>query len=188
MARVQIAAATRFGNSLRQTVDTHRASVHQAAKLVAALLKTGFNGNFFIWQCKGDYWIRALLQLEKIFVLDDFDAERYCDQNCREPTWQCRKSAVASLGQYSWLSGVFCIRSSLLENPPPDSWLSWGCSLLLDCDVIGIGGSEWNSRKASTAQLSVDGGACILNVTTADCAESHEYTEVDFDVTITKNN
>ena len=27
------------GNSLRQTVHTHRASVHQAAKLVAALLK-----------------------------------------------------------------------------------------------------------------------------------------------------
>ena len=28
-----------FGNSLRQTVHTHRASVHQAAKLVAALLR-----------------------------------------------------------------------------------------------------------------------------------------------------
>ena len=27
-----------LGNSLRQTVHTHRASVHQAAKLVAALL------------------------------------------------------------------------------------------------------------------------------------------------------
>ena len=26
------------------------------------------------------------------------------------------------------------------------------------------------------------------DVTTADCAESHEYTEVNFDVTITKNN
>jgi len=38
-ARVQIAAATLSGNSLRQTVHTHRASVHQAAKLVAALLK-----------------------------------------------------------------------------------------------------------------------------------------------------
>jgi len=34
--RVQIAAATLSGNSLRQTVHTHRASVHQAAKLVAA--------------------------------------------------------------------------------------------------------------------------------------------------------
>jgi len=38
MARVQIAAATLSGNSLRQTVHTHRAIVYQAAKLVAALL------------------------------------------------------------------------------------------------------------------------------------------------------
>jgi len=30
--------ATLSGNSLRQTAHTHRASVHQAAKLVAALL------------------------------------------------------------------------------------------------------------------------------------------------------
>ena len=38
-AWVQIAAATVTGNSLRQTVHTHRASVHQAAKSVAALLR-----------------------------------------------------------------------------------------------------------------------------------------------------
>ena len=38
-ARVQIAAATLSGNSLRQTVHTHCASVHQAAKLVAAFLR-----------------------------------------------------------------------------------------------------------------------------------------------------
>jgi len=37
--RVQIAVATLSGNSLRQTVHTHHASVHQAAKLVAALLR-----------------------------------------------------------------------------------------------------------------------------------------------------
>jgi len=37
--RVQIAAATLSGNSLRQTVHTHCASVHQLAKLVAALLR-----------------------------------------------------------------------------------------------------------------------------------------------------
>jgi len=36
---VQIAAATLSGNSLRQIVHTHRVSVHQAAKLVAALLR-----------------------------------------------------------------------------------------------------------------------------------------------------
>ena len=38
-ARVQIAVATLSGNSLRQTAHTHRASVHQAAKLVAAFLR-----------------------------------------------------------------------------------------------------------------------------------------------------
>jgi len=38
-ARVQMAVATLSGNSIRQTAHTHRASVHQAAKLVAALLK-----------------------------------------------------------------------------------------------------------------------------------------------------
>jgi len=38
-ARVQIAAVTLSGNSLRQTVHTRCASVHQAAKLIAALLR-----------------------------------------------------------------------------------------------------------------------------------------------------
>ena len=37
-AQAQIAVATLLGNSLKQTVHTHCASVHQAAKLVAALL------------------------------------------------------------------------------------------------------------------------------------------------------
>ena len=39
MAQVQIAAAMLSGNSLRETVHTHRASIHQAVKLVAALLR-----------------------------------------------------------------------------------------------------------------------------------------------------
>ena len=39
MAWVQIAVTMPLGNSLRQTVHTHCASVHQAAKLVAALLR-----------------------------------------------------------------------------------------------------------------------------------------------------
>jgi len=38
-AWVQIVAATLSGNSLRQTVHAHCASVHQAVKLVAALLR-----------------------------------------------------------------------------------------------------------------------------------------------------
>ena len=36
---VQIAAAMLSGDSLRQTVHTHRASVHKAEKLVAALIR-----------------------------------------------------------------------------------------------------------------------------------------------------
>ena len=36
---VQIAVATLSGNSLRQTVHAHCASIYQAAKLVAALLR-----------------------------------------------------------------------------------------------------------------------------------------------------
>jgi len=38
-ARVQIAVAKLSGNILRQTVHTRRTSVHQAATLVAALLR-----------------------------------------------------------------------------------------------------------------------------------------------------
>jgi len=38
-ARVQIAAVTMSGNSIRQTVHTHRVSVHKAAKLAAVLLR-----------------------------------------------------------------------------------------------------------------------------------------------------
>jgi len=38
-ACVQIAATTLSGNSFRQTAHTNRASVHQAVKLVAALLR-----------------------------------------------------------------------------------------------------------------------------------------------------
>ena len=38
-APVKIVVATLSGNRLRQTVHTHRASVHQAAKLVAAILR-----------------------------------------------------------------------------------------------------------------------------------------------------
>ena len=38
----KIAAATLSGNSFRQTVHTHRASVRQAAKLIAALLRVAW--------------------------------------------------------------------------------------------------------------------------------------------------
>ena len=39
MAWIQIAAMALSRNSLKQTVHTHRASVHQAAKLAVALLR-----------------------------------------------------------------------------------------------------------------------------------------------------
>jgi len=45
--------------------------------------------------------------------------------------------------------------------------------------VVGIGGSEWNSRKASAAQLGVEGGACILSGASV---ESHEYRPVTYPV------
>jgi len=47
---VQIAAMTLSGNSLRQTVHTHCASVHQAAKLVAALFSGGQTGEWALVQ------------------------------------------------------------------------------------------------------------------------------------------
>ena len=47
--RVQIAAETLSGNSLRQTAHTHCASVNQAAKLVAAPLRVAA-------RCGGNCW------------------------------------------------------------------------------------------------------------------------------------
>jgi len=82
-------------------------------------LKTGFNGNFLSWQCKRDYWIRALLQLEKKNIcarlIDDFDAERYCDRNCREPTWrQLWRHLVDTHGstRYSAMHSEFAVGKS----------------------------------------------------------------------------
>ena len=43
-ARAQIAVAKLSGNSLRQTAHTDHASVHRAAKLVAALLRVAAGG------------------------------------------------------------------------------------------------------------------------------------------------
>ena len=49
--RVQIVVATLSGNSLRQTVHTHCASVHQAAKLVAARLRVAEVTAAYRWVC-----------------------------------------------------------------------------------------------------------------------------------------
>ena len=141
-------------------------------------LKTGFN-EFPLFKTKLiKGYIYASVILENIKknicarLIDDFDAEKYCDRNWREPAWQCRKSAVMSLGDTHGSPRYSAFGVRCWKIPSPDSWLSWVRPLLLYCDVIGIGGSEWNSHKARAAQLSVEGSACILSVTTA---ESHEY-------------
>jgi len=66
-AGVQLAVAILSGNSLRQTAHTHRASVHQSAKLVAALLRVvritaglaESNGNLLpgLWQTSPAGWL-----------------------------------------------------------------------------------------------------------------------------------
>jgi len=86
-------------------------------------LKTGFNEFPLLkTMCIKGYSYAWVINIKKkntcARLIDDFDAEKYCDRNCREPTWQCRKAAVTSLGRYSWVSAVFGIWSSLLENPP----------------------------------------------------------------------
>ena len=65
-ARAQIAVATLSGNSLTQTVDTHRAAacVHQAARLVAALLRIArvlIGGNY--WQPTAGFMIDVTCRL-----------------------------------------------------------------------------------------------------------------------------
>jgi len=92
--------------------------------MLTITLKTGFN-EFPLFKTKRikEYnYVSVILENIKKKIcarlIGDFDAEKYCDQNCREPTWQRRKSAVTSFGRYTWLSAVFGIQSSLLENPP----------------------------------------------------------------------
>jgi len=63
-ARVQIAAATLSGNSLRQTVHTHCASVHQAAKLVAALLRVWATFTFLYRDGHGSFSSQPSLQTQ----------------------------------------------------------------------------------------------------------------------------
>ena len=69
-ARVQIAVATLSGNSLRQTVNTHCASVHQAAKLVAALLRVAG-----VLQA----WWKVMAAYRRVYD------SRHLRANCQEP-------------------------------------------------------------------------------------------------------
>jgi len=70
-ACVQIAAATLSVNSLRQTVHTHCASVHQVAKLVAALLRVS-GVTVGLAESNGSLYRR------------DYDS-RYLQADCQEP-------------------------------------------------------------------------------------------------------
>ena len=69
MAWVQIAAATLSANSLRQTVHTRRASVHQAAKLVAALLRVA----------KLQAWRKVMAAYRRVYD------SRHLQVDCQEP-------------------------------------------------------------------------------------------------------
>ena len=64
---VQIAAATLSGNSLRQTVHTHRASVNQAAKLVAAFLRVA------------KAWRKVMAAYRRVYD------SRHLQADCQEP-------------------------------------------------------------------------------------------------------
>jgi len=68
-ACVQIADATLSGNSLRQTVYTRRASVHQAAKLVAAFLRLA----------RVQAWRKVMAAYRRVYD------SRHLHADCQEP-------------------------------------------------------------------------------------------------------
>jgi len=87
-ARVQIAAATLSGNSLRQTVHTHRAAVHQTKKLVAALLRVA----------------RLTAGLAEVMAAYRrvYDS-RHLQADCQEP------DQLRNLGNPVWATGTFVV-------------------------------------------------------------------------------
>ena len=50
------------------------------------------------------------------------------------------------------------LHSEFAVGKSPRRIADWARSLPLDCDVIGTGGSERNSRKASAASLALRAG------------------------------
>ena len=56
-AQVQIAAATLSGNSLRQTVHIHRASVHQVARVIAGLAESNGSLPPGLWLTSPAGWL-----------------------------------------------------------------------------------------------------------------------------------
>ena len=81
---VQTAAAALSGNSLRQTVHTHRASVHQAAKLVIALLRVAR-----VLQA----WRKVMAAYRRVYDSHHLQAD------CQEP---CSESRVFTVKQVNF--------------------------------------------------------------------------------------
>ena len=103
-ARAQSAATTVLGNSLRQTVHTHRASIHQPAKLVAALLRVaGVTAG----------------QEESNGSLSQVYDSRHMQADCQQPG--------SALEPYTWQSGMgyLYLFFTLLPQNPEDQSLTW---------------------------------------------------------------
>jgi len=91
----QIAAATLSGNSLRQTVHTHRASV-QAAKLVAALLRA---------------WRKVMAAYRRVYDL--YNLQAYCQEPGSAAEPYAQQSSVGYLYLFLILrtSFIFLLRT-----------------------------------------------------------------------------
>jgi len=93
--RVYIAVATLSGNSLRQTVHTHCASVRQAAKLVAALLR-----------------VAGVTAGQAVMDRRVYDS-RHLQADCQEPG----SLRNPTLGNRVWAAFTFiCILKAVIEN------------------------------------------------------------------------
>jgi len=103
-AGVQIAVATPSGDSLRQTVHTHRASVHQAAKLVAALLRVAR--------------LTVGLAESNGSLLPGVYDSRHLQAHCHEPGSALQ--LYSTLGNRVWatfLYGIYVNRRCVLNQP-----------------------------------------------------------------------
>jgi len=79
--RVQIAVVKLSGNSIRQTVYTHCASVHQAAKLVAALLRVA---EVTVGIAESNFSLPPGLWLTSPMTYVTYDS-RHLQADCKEP-------------------------------------------------------------------------------------------------------
>jgi len=124
-ARVQIAAATMSGNSLRQIVHTHCASIHQAAKLVAALPRVAWvtAGQAERWQPTTGFMTHIICRL----------TAKNRDQ-LRNPT----------LGNRVWTTFTFLLwEFTKLSSTPSQSYT---------CDFTRVSTSGFTSRVGTWMQ------------------------------------